>query len=249
MATSEDNTLEQALRRAAAEPAERPAFYRLLLESTVYVIGTSDLPLGEGAALQSGARVQVQHWKKEDGSLVIPFFSSLRTLHQAVENEERYMALPGHILFEATRGSTLVLNPVSDCGKEFFPNEIEALLSGGLTRPIEQRVVKQETQVLLGQPREYPTALVESLGKLLAKHGNVRAAYLTLMHDPSADPQPHLVIGLDIEGDIDAAMRETGAVAADILPGEPVDLFHVVPGDGGLSKYFLESVPPFYKRA
>lgn len=106
MATSEDNTLEQALRRAAAEPAERPAFYRLLLESTVYVIGTSDLPLGEGAALQPGARVQVQHWKKEDGSLVIPFFSSLRTLHQAVENEERHMALPGHILFEVTRGST-----------------------------------------------------------------------------------------------------------------------------------------------
>lgn len=37
---TEENALEKALRKAADEPADRPEFYRILLESKILVIGS-----------------------------------------------------------------------------------------------------------------------------------------------------------------------------------------------------------------
>jgi hypothetical protein len=91
--------------------------------------------------------------------------------------------------------------------------------------------------------------MVDSLTTLFAKRGKVKAAYLALMHDPSVDEKPHLVIGIDAEGDIEPIIRDAGVVVGDTAPGgEAVDLMRVVPGDSGLSQYFLEEVKPFYER-
>jgi hypothetical protein len=38
---TDENVLETALELAAAAPANRPEFYRLLLESTIFVLGSS----------------------------------------------------------------------------------------------------------------------------------------------------------------------------------------------------------------
>lgn len=246
---TEENALEQSLRRAAVEPAERPDFYRLLLESTIYVIGPSDqVPEGE-VTLQAGTTLQIQNWQRQDGSPVIPFFSSLEALQSAIEIEASYVALPARTLLEMTLGATLVLNPKSDYGKEFFPNEVEALLSEGVNKQSVQRMVAKETQVLLGQPREYPSAMIASLTSLLAKHGNVKAAYLALMHDPSVDEKPHLVIGIEADRDFEKVVREAGTVAGDMAAdGEPVDLVRVVRSEAGLSQYFIEETKPFYER-
>lgn len=245
----EENALDKALRRAADEPAERPEFYHILLESTVFVIGSSN-QISEGiSTLEAGSNVQIQNWQKQDGSPVIPFFSSLQALERAIEGEESYMALPARPFFEMTRGATLVLNPRSDYGKEFFPDEIEALLSEGVNKLPASRVVQKETKVLLGQPKDYPAAMVSSLTTLLSKHSDVKAAYLALMHDPSVDEKPHLVIGIEAENHFENVIREAGAVAGDMAPaGEPVDLVRVIHGEHGLSRYFLEEVKPFYER-
>ncbi len=245
----EENALERALRRAADEPAERPEFYRLLLESTVFVIGTSGQLSEERETLEAGSNVQIQNWQRQDGSPVIPFFSSIEALQRAIDREESYMALPARPLFEMTRGATLVLNPRSDYGKEFFPNEIESLLSDGINKRPAQRVVKKETKVLLGQPKDYPAAIVASLTTLLSKHSNVKAAYVALMHDPSVDEKPHLVIGIEADNHFEKVIREAGTVAGDMAPGgEPVDLVRVVRGESGLSQYFVDEVKPFYER-
>jgi hypothetical protein len=245
----EENDLDKALQRAVDEPAERPEFYRILLESTVFVIGTSN-QITEGAStLEAGSNVQIQNWQRQDGSPVIPFFSSLKALQMAIDSEESYMVLPARPFFEMTLGSTLVLNPRSDYGKEFFPSEIEVLLSEGVNTRPAQRVVQKETKVLLGQPKDYPAEMVASLTTLLAKHSNVKAAYLALMHDPSVDEKPHLVIGIEAENHFENVIREAGAVAGDMAPaGEPVDLVRVMRGEHGLSQYFLEEVKPFYER-
>lgn len=249
MSHPQENSLDTALRLAADEPACRPDFYKTLLESTVYIIGRSDRPYEGNRTIEAGENISIQNWQRNDGSPVIPFFTSLTALQKALEEEASYMALPARSLFEITKGASLVLNPKSPYGKEFFPNEIEALLTNNVNRLPEQRVTEKATQVLLGQPANYPSKMVESLSTLLSRRSNVKAAYLTLMHDPSHDEKPHLVIGIDAEGDIEQVIREAGVVAGDTAPdGEPVDLVRVSANERGLSEYFIREVKPFYER-
>ena len=155
---------------AAAEPGHRPEFFRLLLESTVFVLGSAGLVDEGPVTLREDMEVQISHWARPDGSPVIPFFSSLRTLQMSVAGDERYIALPARAFFAMTRGADLVLNPMSDEGKEFTAAEIEALLTAGVNQLPEQRVVQRDIQILVGEPLNYPTEMVASLTTLLDKN-------------------------------------------------------------------------------
>ncbi|MFN4362280.1 MAG: enhanced serine sensitivity protein SseB C-terminal domain-containing protein [Hylemonella sp.] len=240
--------LERALELAASDPASRPEFYRTLMESEVFVIGSSGAVTGQRSLIPAGAKVEIVHWEKQDGTPVIPFFTSLEALRRSLKEETGFMALSARGFFEMVKGKTLVLNPASPYGKEFFPNEIESLLSTGVNHAPVSRTVETATQVLLGQPSAYPTQMVSSLKALLAKHANVRAAHLCLMQEPTSQV-PSLVVGFEGEGDISRAMADAGAVAADTAPrGTPVDFIRVIPGEPGLSEYFLSTGTPFYRR-
>ncbi len=250
IADSQENSLEKALRLAADEPAYRPEFFTLLLESSVYVLGHPDeSPTGKRIS-EPGEKVSIQKWVRSDGSPVIPFFTSFSVLQKSIEAETTCVELPARALFEMTKGAFLVLNPKSQYGKEFHPNEIEALLTNGVNRLPEERVTTKETTVFLGPPTDYPTKMVDSLTTFFAKRGNVKAAYVALMHDPSQDENPHLLVGIEAEGDIEQTIRDAGIVVGDTAPnGEPVDLMRVERGDAGLSQYFLREVKPFYERS
>lgn len=248
---TEDNALEIALQLAASEPAHRPEFYRLLLESTILILGSSGLKEEEGpVTLKKDTPIQVVNWRRPDGSSVIPFFSSLRALQQAITTDEKYIALPARTFFEITRGAELMLNPRSAFGKEFTAAEIEALLTQGVNQVAKPMVVEQDTQVLLGQPAQYPEMMVASLRTLFAQHASVKAAYLALIHDRSRDAKPHLIVGIETQGEFEKVAREAGMVASDTGPkGEPVDLISVVRGEKGIAQYFVEEVKPFYERS
>src|SRR5207247_2482188 len=142
-------------------------------ESTVFIVTAPGQPVEGRVHFEAGSRVAIQNCTRPDGSTVIPFFSSVEALRRAIEREESYLAMPARDLFELTRGATLFLNLRSEYGKEFLPQEIEALLSTGVNSLPTKRVVEKPTQVLLGQPREYPTAMVSSLTTLLSRHKNV----------------------------------------------------------------------------
>lgn len=247
MNNKQKNILEENLKMASTEAAHRPNFYRVLLDSTVYVLGTSGLKDGE-LVLQSGSEISLAHWEKQDGSPIIPFFSSLDILKQSIESEQSYLQLPAKALFEMTLGNHLILNPKSSYGKEFFPSEIQHLLADGVNHKSVQRTTQTETEVLLGQPAVYPSHMIASLKILLAKHQNVKRAFLALMHDTSNDEKPSLVIGIDASGDIDLVFREAGTVLSDTAPnGIAVDLYRIVENDTGLSTYFLKTTP-FYEQ-
>jgi hypothetical protein len=240
--------LERALRLAATDPAARPDFYRQLLEAEVFVIGEAEVrPEGAWTA-KEGESISLQHWTKPDGTVVLPFFSSLAALQRALDQEVTYYQLPARALLEMTQGATLVLDPRSEYGKEFMPGEIVALLSGGLTHAAERRVIEEATQVLLAQPKERPDALLAGVGAFLAKRPAARRAWLALMHIPSQDSVPHLVIGVEADGDAEALLAEIGNVAADTSPAGPVDVMQVRAGEEGLSRYFLDNVEPFFQR-
>ena len=247
---TEENKLEEILRLAANEPAHRPQFCEVLLSSQVFLLGTTGTPSEDGEfVLEAGSKIQIKNWEKADGSPVIPFFSSLEVLKKSINGAESYLSLPVRSFFEMTQGATLVLNPKSSYGKEFVPEEVAHLLSIGVSRAPSKRVIEKETKVLLGQPSDYPSKMVDSITQLLAKHDSVKKAYLAFMHDTSVDEKPHLVVGIEADGDIETVMREVGNVAGDTAPkGEPVDLYRVDENDSGLSKYFINQTKPFYDK-
>jgi len=244
-----ENPLEIALRLAADDPGCRPDFYKALLEATVLIIEHAEHPREGQGTLKEGESISIRNWLRHDGTPIIPFFSSLGALQRAITDEVTYLELPAKALFEITQGADLVLNPSLEYGKEFLANEIEALLSSGVNQVPDRRITEEPTRVLLGQPAEYPEKMVEALVSLFSRRDNVKAAYLALMHDPSRDDKPHLVVGVDADKEIESIIREAGAVAADTSPkGEPVDLYRIQADDDGLSQYFIREVTPFYTR-
>ena len=189
--------LERALRLAAADPAARPAFYAALLDATVYAIGppaSDGQPAGE-QDLTPGDRLRMITWERETGEPVVPFFTSSAALAKTLAEPATVVALPARALFEITAGAWLVLNPGLPTGKEFAPDEIAALLAGGLPHVPQQRVVEQDTHVRIGEPRERPRALLAALARFFApirnrSHGakNVRNRNATTGPRGSAKP-------------------------------------------------------------
>lgn len=248
--TDQELKLEELLRAAASDPSARPDFYRALLDATVFVIGSTGDPALGRRTLLTDEKAQLLNWTRGDGFHVIPFFTSMESLQRAISEQVSYIGLPARTLFEMTKGATLVINGRLEHGKEFFPQEIEALLAGGMNREPEQRIMQRETKVLLGQPANFPAQMVDALTAVFSKRNQVKAAYVLLMHDTSRDAKPHLVVGVQADGVVEDLFREVGVVAGDSAPkGEPVDLYRVDPNDKGLSQHFLSKVKPFYERS
>ena len=258
-ATDGENELERLLRLSVTAPAWRPAFYQTLLESTVFVLGDAgqdDAEKQGSVAITAGSELNILHWEKQDGSSIIPFFSSVNVLEKASAgespDEQAFVALPARVLFEMTQGEELFLNPKSEYGKEFYPDEVTRLLShGGLNVPSEL-VLDKESQLLIGQPEEYPSAMIDALTTLFTQKKPVRRAFMALIHDKAVDDQPNLLIGVEADGDeqeIDALIREAGNVASETSPDDrPVDFCIVSEKERGISHYLISHTQPFYQR-
>ena len=244
-----ENRLESLLRLAATEPAHRPEFYKLLLQSPLFVLGEADEAVDEGEQVAQGSNLSLLHWEKPDGSTVIPVFTSLQAMQDSIDADESYLEIPARALFEMTLGEELVLNPDSEFGKELMPAEVESLLSGSVGQQALERVLEESTEIVIGQPEQYPGQLVDSLTTLFSKHVNVKAAYLGLIHDAKQDDQPNLIIGLQGEGDLQAVIQEAGAVTWDTTADEEVvDFIIIEQDDEGIAEYFLNESKPFYDR-
>lgn len=83
--------LEDVLKLAATEPAHRPEFFALLMAASVIVPGVS---ARHGQPIDASSPVDLQHWEKEDGTDIIPFFTSVNALEKAVSGEQAYLVMP-----------------------------------------------------------------------------------------------------------------------------------------------------------
>ncbi|MFS2222054.1 enhanced serine sensitivity protein SseB [Pantoea sp. B65] len=238
-----NSRLEEVLKLAATEPAHRPEFFELLMSASVWVPGES-----ASGQPDASAAADLQHWEKEDGASVIPFFSSIEAMQQAVSDEQAYLIMPVRTLFEMTLGETLFLNPKLPVGKEFSPREISQLLGEGGDALSQQTVLEGGTPLLLSEIAEPPAQVIASLSQLFAKHKQVRRAYIAHIKE-SADQAANLLIGIEADSNIDAIIRAAGSVATDtLLEDEPVDICEIVEGDKGISHFFTAHITPFYER-
>ncbi|EID2727057.1 enhanced serine sensitivity protein SseB [Salmonella enterica] len=241
------NELEILLEKATTEPAHRPAFFRTLLESTVWVPGSA----AEGEAIVEDSALDLQHWEKEDGTTVILFFTSLEALQQAVEDEQAFVVMPARTLFEMTLGETLFLNAKLPTGKEFMPREISLLLAEEGSPLSTQEVLEGGESLILSEVAEPPSQMIDSLTTLFKTIKPVKRAFLCAIKE-HADAQPNLLIGIEADGEdgeIEEIIHAAGNVATDTLPGdEPIDICQVRKGEQGISHFITEHIAPFYER-
>ena len=232
------NELEDLLEKAATEPAHRPAFFRTLLESTVWVPGTA----AQGEAVVEDSALDLQHWEKEDGTSVIPFFTSLEALQQVVEDEQAFVVMPVRTLFEMT------LNAKLPTGKEFMPREISLLIGEEGNSLSSQEVLEGGESLILSEVAEPPVQMIDSLTTLFKTIKPVKRAFICLIKE-SEEAQPNLLIGIEADGDIEEIIQAAGSVATDTLPGdEPIDICQVKKGEKGISHFITEHIAPFYER-
>ncbi|MCX8960399.1 enhanced serine sensitivity protein SseB [Erwinia psidii] len=237
--------LEEVLKLAASEPAHRPEFFALLMDASVWVPGEN---AEVGGSNITPSAVDLQHWKRDDGSTVIPFFTSATAMEQVVTDVQPFLVMPVRTLFALTQGETLFLNPELASGKEFTPTEIKHLLGEEGNALTQHSVLEGGATLLLSEVTEPPGQMIDSLIGLFTKYKQVRRAFVAHIKE-SAKERPNLLIGIEADSDIDTIIQAAGSVATDtLLADEAIDICQVTEHEPGISHFFTAHITPFYQR-
>ena len=237
------NSLEAALKQAAEDPAARPAFLRELLDAKVLIVPAGDKPAIVGGVVAQDSKIGIAT-VEFGGRPCVPFFTSEARLPAGTD----YLLLDAKAFFEITRGAYLVMNPGAAYGKEFFPEEVAGLLDGSAFAPREPYVAEKPTQVLLGQPSDYPHEMVAALARLYAGEPAVKRAWIAFYHNPERDSEGGLLVCLDLA---DASQRERvsgqSGIVIESVPRRHKFVDLVQYEGSGLTNYFTGQ-KPFYER-
>jgi hypothetical protein len=247
---SAENRLESLLALAADEPAHRPEFYRVLLESEVYVISNMEQE-GDGRGwLTAGDAVSILTICTDENNPIIPFFTSIEALTRFVDYQARWIGINARNLFVLTRGATLVLNPQSQFSQPFYPPMIEALLTTGIHHAPRQTTSHAHAGVHIQPPEPYPAKMVDSLIIFFAARPEVTAAWVARKQGPG-DRRPHLLVGIDASRDVEKIIREAGSVALDTVADEQPEVAFVdmngIPAE--ISKAISHTGRAFYDKS
>lgn len=236
--------LDQLMQLALADKAAEPAFFRALLDATVYA---------HTPRTDHGGRLRlIQFPLPDSGRMVLPFFSDETQARTAAGTAATVVVLTGRQLFELTRGATLMLNPNStSC--TLYPEEIAALLDHGEVAVVDQAELTEPHPMQFREPDPAPSWLIDPLIALYARLPSVEMAFVVEFR-PSDDPDPAHV-GLLIALGVPAAETER-AVRATITAIQP--LCRVREALLDLTAFVPDAVPdwvrdvdlaPFYVRA
>jgi hypothetical protein len=241
---SEAPSLESILERALTDPSCRLQFYKQLLLTDIYFLGKKN-----GDEDVSGERkITVVYWQKQDGTYLIPFFSSMEQLSKAIQQEESYLCLNARIFFECTEGSAYVLNPASQFGKEFGADEIAALLDGSLLKNFEIVTIKQGSKIFIGQPANYPDKLIEQLIPCFRRNKEVLDAYVVQISEEESGSGSRLCIVINTQGEMTRVLAQASAIVkAELNEDEFVDFMRL--SDSETMQEFVIDQKPFYSRA
>jgi len=231
-----ENRLEEALVRAVENPATAPDFYRLLLENNLLVLGTVE---GQEDAtsqfsLEPGGQLKLVTGER-NGERFLPVFSSLPRMQTYLKEESRYLSVNARALLDLTRGAPVVLNPGSDYGREFTPQQIEQLLDSG------------SPQIAMGEA-EYPVALANALTAVFEKDSGVQTAWMINIAPGGRSGESHPLIGIETTGDMAALVAEIERAAQEKVPGMVFDLQRVDRAQPAHMAGELLKVQPFYQR-
>ncbi|HEY0290984.1 MAG TPA: enhanced serine sensitivity protein SseB C-terminal domain-containing protein [Hansschlegelia sp.] len=239
-----ENDLEQALVRAAEEPAHRVAFLTAFLDAEL------SLALVDSGDAKDGYVVPEV---TQDDLAFVPVFTSDGRV-KAMFGDEKLMIVRQTFrqILEQLDDANFVLNPGSDYGREFTSGDVAAMLDGHFERAAEGFDEEPgdeggEVPTLVGKPSPMPTHLTAPLAAMFATIPEVRAAHIAQALFADEEGVKRLVIGLSADGDIDAVFDRIGDVLEEAAKPTDVIDFVSVPGSP-LDGYFERDVQPFYRK-
>lgn len=241
------NELERLLLAAVADLAARPAFYRALPKHELFVITEGRKLATEEKVTLNNEPIQVRmiEW---DGEEFAPIFSSVDRIGVFVTEQVGYLALQGRDMLQVLRGKNLFLNPGSQVARTFGHQEVDALLDGSMSEPVERQEAAGK-KIQLSEPAEYPHQLTEALSRLFAKRKEVNAAYVALatLDDGAAS---HILIGVEASKNWQSVVEDARVVVCEVnQSGDIVDFAEVTadPSDF-VGNHLRTQTTPFYKR-
>lgn len=222
-----ENDIERMLVRARTEAAARPAFLRALMDTQVFQVLVADCgPLAPGPdgkiTIPAGAKLTMPSATHGEQKL-IPFFTAPSRARIWFTGDHLVAPDKTRDLFGRFPDEPFMLNPGSDCGKEFTPHEVKRLLDGHFEEGPQTQIIQKPEQVLLAHPKETPTDLIAALAGELGALKSVRAAFLMLAMRAGQSEQSWM-LGVDHDGswqDVRAAIGR--ALASDVLRGRMLD--------------------------
>lgn len=245
-----ENLLERSLLESSGDESARAEFYRRLLATDVHVVPKGGMPSMTDGVIKTGEAIRLQTVEHE-GESWVAFYSSESRVRQANPGPVEFLTMPASAFFNLTKGSRLILNPGLPFCRDFEPKEIERLLDGSVFGHVERFQVQRDTTINIGQPADYPLDLVGALSRLFRRYRSVKKAYLAEYADPERDPQPGLIIGVDLDapGDWSTILKDSGGVISSVRHKHRfVDFVLFEPERGGVSSYLDDHVKPFYER-
>jgi len=182
---------------------EEPAFFRALLDATVYV---------HSPRSDDSGRVRFfQFIRPDNGVTVLPFFTDRGKADAVGRTDAKTIALTGRQLFEHTLGATLMLNP-NDAHCVLYPEEIAVLLDTGMIPRVETEVLKSDRTVGFRAPINAPEWLQPFLAQAVSMLPYVQCAYLVETLMPVDPSNVTLLVVLGVEASLaDRAVRAVSA--------------------------------------
>lgn len=125
-----ENDLERAMQAAASDPALAPIFYRVLMDSEIYILTPE-------AKLEPGRRRSLKYGEPLDVATVMyqglrwhPAFTAKSRISAYVKEPETCFGAIAKDMFPILPGSNFWFNPLSECQKPMPAEEVALLLSG-----------------------------------------------------------------------------------------------------------------------
>jgi hypothetical protein len=245
--TDDEVELERLLRLATEQAGYRPAFYRELMNGFVLV------PVPPGPAIENAAGKKVLRfvqWRREDGAQVIPFFSSLARLRDSPPSKEPLIRLPARQLFELTRGALLHLNPHSEFGRSFSPDQVESILAFGAPGTAAEKVDVKEGSLGIRPTSEKPEELIDALIVYFSQQQEIQRAYYAELVDLDTGSPTSWLIGIELQGNEDRALAGIASIVQDLhCGGRPVDILKLGDGKYSAASCGLGASDCFYDRS
>lgn len=257
MSPTEELELEKLFKKAFEQPNLRPEFIEKLLNSNIYfpgqTIDENSIQLTE-KILEENTPIHIISWPHEEYGRVIPFFTSLTEMKLAFDGNQTFLCMPCKIFMFMARDALLVLNPESEIKKSFTPEEIEELLLE--SSKSNQLEYPTGTQILLGQPEDYPEYMVEQLKKYFSKNVSVASAYLAQSY-AETDQYAALLVGVQTDERLmDKIEQELNTSLSMIIKGtlqpiRPINLmiFDQSTPSSMILDYLRNETKPFYLKA
>lgn len=132
-----ENDLERAMQAAAGDPALVPDFYRILLDSEIYVLTPE-------AKMEPGRRRSLKYLEPLSVATVLyqglrwhPAFTAKSCISAYVAEPETCFGAVAKNMFPMLAGSNFWFNPLSECQKPMPADEVALVLSGEIAAKLE----------------------------------------------------------------------------------------------------------------